>query len=92
MIIITKETVALESLGGANQFLSRLISGIVLVLAAIFVFVQGGYFLLFALGVLSLLGVYELLRVLQDGKNFPGSGVVCGDRGILWPALCLWRN
>ena len=73
------------------MFFTRLISGIVLVLAAIFVFVQGGYFLLFALGVLSLLGVYELLRT-SDGKNFPGSGVVCGDRGILWPALCLWRN
>ena len=47
------------------MFFTRLISGIVLVLAAIFVFVQGGYFLLFALGVLSLLGVYELLRVLR---------------------------
>ena len=43
------------------MFFTRLISGIVLVLAAIFVFVQGGYFLLFALGILSLLGLYELL-------------------------------
>ena len=38
------------------MFFTRLISGIVLVLVAIFVFVKGGYFLLFALGVLSLLG------------------------------------
>ena len=51
------------------MFFTRLISGIVLVLAAIFVFVQGGYFLLFALGILSLLGLYELLRVLQMEKS-----------------------
>lgn len=50
------------------MFFTRLISGIVLVLAAIFFFVQGGCFLLFALGVLSLLGVYELLRVLRMEK------------------------
>jgi len=47
------------------MFFTRLISGIILVLAAIFFFVQGGYFLLFALAVLSLLGLYELLRVLR---------------------------
>ena len=51
------------------MFFTRLISGIVLVLAAIFFFVQGGCFLLFALGVLSLLGVYELLRVLRMEKT-----------------------
>ena len=51
------------------MFFTRLISGIILVLAAIFFFVQGGYFLLFALAVLSLLGLYELLRVLQMEKS-----------------------
>ena len=51
------------------MFFTRLISGIVLVLAAIFFFVQGGCFLLFVLGVLSLLGVYELLRVLRMEKT-----------------------
>ena len=65
------------------MFFTRLISGIILVLAAIFFFVQGGYFLLFALAVLSLLGLYELLRVLQMEKIFSGSGDVCGDCGIL---------
>ena len=51
------------------MFFTRLFSGIILVLAAIFFFVQGGYFLLFALAVLSLLGLYELLRVLQMEKS-----------------------
>ena len=76
------------------MFFTRLISGIVLVLAAIFVFVQGGYFLLFALGVLSLLGVYELLRVLRMEKTFLAVvsyvatvvyyGLLCVYGGIDW--------
>lgn len=47
------------------MFLTRLISGIVLVLAAIFLMVFGDIWLLAALGLLALFGVYELLRVLQ---------------------------
>lgn len=51
------------------MFFTRLLSGIVLVLAAIFFFFMGGYWLLVALGILSLLGVYELLRVFQMEKS-----------------------
>lgn len=61
------------------MFFTRLISGIILVLAAIFFFVQGGYFLLFALAVLSLLGLYELLRVLQMEKSSLAVVTVCGE-------------
>lgn len=47
------------------MFLTRLLSGIVLVLAAIFLMFFGDLWLLAALGLLALSGVYELLRVFQ---------------------------
>ena len=81
------------------MFFTRLISGIILVLAAIFFFVQGGYFLLFALAVLSLLGLYELLRVLQMEKSSLAVvtyvatavyyGMLCIYGGIDWLLLGL---
>lgn len=51
------------------MFVTRLLSGIVLVLAAIFLMVMGEFWLLAALGVLSLVGVYELLRVFGVEKT-----------------------
>lgn len=51
------------------MFVTRLVSGIVLVLAAIFLMVMGDVWLLTALGVLSLVGVYELLRVFGQEKT-----------------------
>ncbi len=51
------------------MFVTRLLSGIVLVLAAIFLMVMGDFWLLAALGILALIGVYELLRVFRLEKT-----------------------
>lgn len=51
------------------MFVTRLLSGIVLVLAAIFLMVMGDIWLLAALGILALIGVYELLRVFGMEKS-----------------------
>ncbi|MCH5266131.1 MAG: phosphatidate cytidylyltransferase [Lachnospiraceae bacterium] len=51
------------------MFVTRLISGIVLMVAAIFLLFFGGVWLAAVVGVLSLIGVYELLRVLGMEKH-----------------------
>lgn len=51
------------------MFVTRLLSGIVLMLVAIFVFILGDIWLAVVLGILSLIGVYELLRVFQMEKH-----------------------
>lgn len=51
------------------MFLKRLLSGIVLMIAAIVLLVAGDAWLLVALGVLSLIGLYELLRVFGLEKH-----------------------
>lgn len=51
------------------MFVTRLISGIVLMVAAIFLLVFGGAWLAAAVGILSLIGVYELLRVLEMDRH-----------------------
>lgn len=51
------------------MFVTRLLSGIVLMLAAIFVLVFGDIWLLAVLGVLALSGIYEILRVFQMEKH-----------------------
>ena len=56
------------------MFWTRLISGIVLVIALIVLFVVGNPWLLCAIGLLSLLGIYELMRVFGIEKK--PSGIV----------------
>ena len=51
------------------MFFTRLMSGIVLVLAAIALFFFGGIGLVIALGILALAGAYELLRVFGLEKH-----------------------
>lgn len=51
------------------MFVTRLLSGIVMVLAAIFLMVMGDIWLLAVLGILALIGVYELLRVFGIEKS-----------------------
>lgn len=51
------------------MFITRLISGIVLLAAAAALFVAGDIWLVFALGILSLVGVYELFRVWGMQKH-----------------------
>lgn len=51
------------------MFKTRLISGIVLVAAALVLIITGGEVLLFALGILSLIGMWELYRIFQLEKT-----------------------
>ena len=57
------------------MFLTRLLSGAVLVAAAILLFVVGDVWLLVAMGLLSLVGCYELLKVFSLHKH--PLGIVC---------------
>lgn len=70
------------------MFFTRLISGIILVLAAIFFFVQGGYFLLLRSLFYRFL-VYMNCCVYFRWKIFSGSGDVCGDCGS-YGMLCIY--
>ncbi len=51
------------------MFVTRLISGIVLMAAAILLLLFGNVWLLAVLGILSLVGVFEILRVFQMEKH-----------------------
>lgn len=68
MIITTDVTADTVAFRRNYMFGKRLASGVVLMIAAILLFVAGGYWLLAAVGILSLIGVYEMLRVLGMEK------------------------
>ena len=51
------------------MFITRLLSGIVLLAVAALLFVVGAIWLVIALGILSLVGVYELFRVWEMEKH-----------------------
>ena len=51
------------------MFITRLLSGIVLLAAAALLFVVGDIWLVIALGILSLVGVYELFRIWGMEKH-----------------------
>ena len=51
------------------MFITRLLSGIVLLAAAALLFVVGDIWLVIALGILSLVGVYELFRIWKMEKH-----------------------
>ena len=51
------------------MFITRLLSGIVLLAAAALLFVVGDIWLIIALGILSLVGVYELFRIWGMEKH-----------------------
>lgn len=54
------------------MFTTRLISGIFLVIAAAFLLIQGGPILFLAMLAISLIGLFELYRVLEIEKEIPG--------------------
>ena len=54
------------------MFKTRLLSGIVLVLLALLFIIHGGYLLLTVLGIISLIGLFELYRVFGIEKSAPG--------------------
>lgn len=78
-----------------TMFWKRLLSGIVLVLAALLFLFLGELWLLAAVGILSLLGVYELLRVFRIEKHplayVTYAGTVLFDL-VFWPERYLMVN
>lgn len=71
------------------MFFTRLISGVVLVLAAIALFFFGGIGLAAALGVLALVGAFELLRVFGLEKHPLGIVTYVGIAGYYILMSCL---
>lgn len=71
------------------MFITRLISGIVLVLAAIALFFFGGIWLAVALGVLALVGAFELLRVFGLEKHPLGIVTYVGIIGYYGLMSCM---
>ena len=69
------------------MFGKRLVSGIILVILAAFILIQGGPILFFVSLGLSLIGIFELYRVLKIEKEIPGAIgylAVLGYYFILW--------
>lgn len=69
------------------MFATRLISGIVLVILAIFLLAKGGTLLFLVSMAISLIGLFELYRVMKIEKELPGIVgylSVLGYYGILW--------
>ena len=62
------------------MFTTRLISGIVLVIIAAFLLVEGSTVLYFGSMAISLIGLYELYRVMKIGTGVCG---LCGCRCLL---------
>ena len=54
------------------MFTTRLISGIVLVIIAAFLLVEGSTVLYFGSMAISLIGLYELYRVMKIERSAPG--------------------
>lgn len=69
------------------MFVTRLISGILLVLAAIFLFFTGGAPLVVVMGILSLIGMFELYRVLKMEKHPGCHSILCGIGIVLCSCL-----
>lgn len=62
---------------------TRLISGIILVLIAFVTLYYGGFLTFFVVGAISLIGVFELLRVIQMEKS--ALGVIV----YTWEVYCI---
>ena len=66
----------------SSSFRKRLLSGIVLVLLAVFVLTEGGLFLLAVTFLLSVTGTFELCRVAGVERSLPGAAAYAGCVGI----------
>ena len=71
------------------MFATRLISGIFLVIVAAFLLVKGGTLLFLAALALSLIGVFELYRVMKIEKELPG---LIGYAAVLAYYAILWTG
>lgn len=71
------------------MFGKRLVSGIILVILAAFILIQGGPILFFVSLALSLIGLFELYRVLKIERVLPG---MIGYLAVLGYYLILWTG
>jgi len=71
------------------MFGKRLVSGIILVILAAFILIQGGPVLFFVSLALSLIGLFELYRVLKIEREIPG---MIGYLAVLGYYLILWTG
>ena len=71
------------------MFKIRLLSGIVLVLLALFLILSGGNLLLGSLLAISMIGMYELYRVFQIEKGILGAA---GYLAVLFYYVSLWQS
>ena len=72
------------------MFTTRLISGIVLVILAAFLLVKGGTLLFLVSLAISLIGLFELYRVMKIEKELPGLvgyGAVLAYYAIVWTGM-----
>ena len=72
------------------MFTTRLISGIVLVILAAFLLVKGGAFLFLVSLAISLIGLFELYRIMKIEKELPGLvgyGAVLAYYAIVWTGM-----
>ena len=69
------------------MFKQRLISGIILVIIAFVTLYYGGFLTFFVVGAISLIGVFELLRVIHMEKS--ALGVIVYTGSILYYLLLL---
>jgi len=69
------------------MFKQRLLSGIILVIIAFITFYMGGFVTFFVTAAISLIGVFELLRVIGVERSAPA--VVCYTGSILYYLLLL---
>ena len=69
------------------MFKQRLISGIILELIAFVTLYYGGFLTFFVVGAISLIGVFELLRVIQMEKS--ALGVIVYTGSVLYYLLLL---
>ena len=72
------------------MFTTRLISGIVLVILAAFLLVKGGTLLFLVSLAISLIGLFELYRVMKIEKELPGLvgyGAVLAYYAMAWTVM-----
>lgn len=69
------------------MFRTRLISGIVLVALAILLVTKGGVLLYCVTAAISLIGMFELYRVMGIGEKSARHRRVSGMSGILWAGV-----
>ena len=73
------------------MFKTRLLSGIVLVIAALVLIITGGDVLLISTLIISYIGMFELYRIFHIEKE--SVGIISGsDRVLLYSEICIFAG